>query len=502
MTDLNDDVEQLLSRVTKLVVPKYEEPFWNESIENLSERFWLPSSDDKPRDIDTHSWFSQTFIPANAKSQYIQRVIMNAAPKGYRTLKLRVFLNAEQKALFSSWTGAFRWIYNYTVDILKLYFEGRAFDTQVRDFIRHTNRLEELVTTENAKLCFINYIKTKKNEFPVPEWMEKLKLNNRAYRGAIKNCVANWNSAVQNKARGNISRFSLGYRSKKDQNYFLSFEDWCRTREPLPKSWGSLRGWYKKGRVKIDAADLFSSIPHKAITLWLERTTGRYYLLMPVPITFNPTIKGKIRGSTIATDIYRFTPGENQAWSKRTMIALDPGVRTFQTGYAPEGLFQFGNGARRRLILMLLRADRYQAKGTPKARRQRLRTLSRVRNLVTDLHWKTINQLCSFRTVFLPSFSVSQMVKGTKLARSTKRLLQVFRYWDFQQKLLWKASLTGTQVHIVNESWTSKTCTSCGEIKKDLTGEETFECSFCGLKIGRDYQGARNIFLKSYSALY
>jgi putative transposase len=168
----------------------------------------------------------------------------------------------------------------------------------------------------------------------------------------------------------------------------------------------------------------------------------------------------------------------------------------------PEGLFQFGNGARRRLILMLLRADRYQAKGTPKARRQRLRTLLRVRNLVTDLHWKTINQLCSFRTVFLPSFSVSQMVRGTKLARSTKRLLQVFRYWDFQQKLLWKATLTGTQVHIVNESWTSKTCTSCGEIKKDLTGEETFECSFCGLKIGRDYQGARNILLKSYSALY
>jgi len=50
---------------------------------------------------------------------------------------------------------------------------------------------------------------------------------------------------------------------------------------------------------------------------------------------------------------------------------------------------------------------------------------------------------------------------------------------------------------IVDESYTSKTCTKCGEQNKNLGSSKHFKCSKCGLEIDRDINGARNIYLKT-----
>ena len=46
------------------------------------------------------------------------------------------------------------------------------------------------------------------------------------------------------------------------------------------------------------------------------------------------------------------------------------------------------------------------------------------------------------------------------------------------------------------EEYTSKTCTRCGVIKRNLGGSEIYSCEHCDLLTLRDINGARNILIK------
>ncbi len=117
--------------------------------------------------------------------------------------------------------------------------------------------------------------------------------------------------------------------------------------------------------------------------------------------------------------------------------------------------------------------------------------------MVKELHWKCANYLVkNYDTILLPDFRVSKMVQGKKLGVMTKRLLTMFSFYAFKQKLLFKCEQYNKKLIIVNECYTSCTCGKCGEINKNLKSSETFRCSNCELEIDRDAAGSRNILLK------
>ena len=52
-------------------------------------------------------------------------------------------------------------------------------------------------------------------------------------------------------------------------------------------------------------------------------------------------------------------------------------------------------------------------------------------------------------------------------------------------------------LYIVDESYTSCTCTNCGNMKKNLGGDEVYRCGNCKIEVDRDVNGARNILIKN-----
>ena len=137
-------------------------------------------------------------------------------------------------------------------------------------------------------------------------------------------------------------------------------------------------------------------------------------------------------------------------------------------------------------------------------RRALFRIYKRIRNTVDDVHKELAKHLASnYDVIMLPSFDTSQMIKRKNrlFGAKTARAMATWAHYRFRQRLIHKCYELGSKCVIVNEAWTSKTCSCCGHVHHGLGGMKTFECPNCGVIMDRDANGAKNIFLKNYEAL-
>jgi putative transposase len=70
-------------------------------------------------------------------------------------------------------------------------------------------------------------------------------------------------------------------------------------------------------------------------------------------------------------------------------------------------------------------------------------------------------------------------------------------YYVFSQRLAFKCKQNNVTFKLVDERYTSQTCSCCGNINKNLEGSDIYNCNECKTIIDRDINGARNIYIKS-----
>jgi len=87
-----------------------------------------------------------------------------------------------------------------------------------------------------------------------------------------------------------------------------------------------------------------------------------------------------------------------------------------------------------------------------------------------------------------------------KFGSKTAQMETWAHYW-FRQRLTFKCRQFGCKVVVVNEAYNSKTCSCCGNVKWNLGGADMYKCRACGEVMGRDVNGAKNIFLRNHEAL-
>ncbi|NEP48587.1 MAG: transposase [Moorea sp. SIO3C2] len=192
-------------------------------------------------------------------------------------------------------------------------------------------------------------------------------------------------------------------------------------------------------------------------------------------------------------------------------IALDPGVRTFLTGFDGQRFIDIGMGDIGRIYRLCSHLDRLisraaLAKGAAnkrerfKLRKAAQRIRVKIRNLIDEAHKKIAAFLtCEYQIIYLPTFETSQMVDKAKrkIRSKTARAMMNWAHYRFKMTLKHQATKRGCFVVDVTEEYTSKTCTKCGQIHRKLGGSKKFVCPECGHRIGRDHNGAFGIFLKA-----
>lgn len=189
---------------------------------------------------------------------------------------------------------------------------------------------------------------------------------------------------------------------------------------------------------------------------------------------------------------------------KNGICSLDPGVHTFQTLYSEVETVKLQQNTEL-LKILHSKLDAFQSLRARKLissnhYTRRIRRLNkRIDHLIDELHFKTINYLTSrYNWILLPIFESQEMAMKGFNRKCNRNMIQL-RHFKFKERLIAKCELNRTtDITVVTEEYTSKTCTRCGAIKENLNGNRIFNCDSCGLRCDRDVNGARNILLKHF----
>ena len=192
----------------------------------------------------------------------------------------------------------------------------------------------------------------------------------------------------------------------------------------------------------------------------------------------------------------------------RSVVALDPGVRTFVTAYSVNHAASYGDGFYAdKVFPLLLKLDdlvglRAKARHREWRRhfQKRIDKLAiRVRNLVEDLHRRVAYDLVqAFDVILLPSFETKEMsVKfDRKIRTRTVRSMLGLAHYRFRRTLDWMCRKYGKRLVIANEGpYTSRTRSWDGIVDRKLGGAKTV--SDGSIVVDRDMNGARGIMLRA-----
>ncbi len=79
----------------------------------------------------------------------------------------------------------------------------------------------------------------------------------------------------------------------------------------------------------------------------------------------------------------------------------------------------------------------------------------------------------------------------------TKDIINRMQFYKFRQRLEFKCIEKNVNYNLIDESYTSKVCSICGNCKHDLGSDKIYDCSKCMKKQDRDVNGSRGIYIKS-----
>lgn len=130
-----------------------------------------------------------------------------------------------------------------------------------------------------------------------------------------------------------------------------------------------------------------------------------------------------------------------------------------------------------------------------KQEKKLLKVTRRLTNIRNDYLHQTTSEIVNRKPKFIciEDLNVSGMMKNKHLAKA----VQQQGFYEFRRQLTYKCEDNGIQLIIADRFYpSSKLCSCCGNIKKDLKlSDRVYKCA-CGNIIDRDFQAALN--LKTY----
>jgi transposase len=441
----------------------------------------------KKESVNTNSWFDITKTINKTKRKPVIISVDKLDKCEYKQIKVKMILNDIHKKIFQNWFKTSTIIYNETLNYIRQNYEFTKKEiikdiltTEIiksknfynKRYIRNQlNELKKQIQKDTTIIIDKKYTKNKLNDI-------KCIIDIHTLDKTIFQLVQNINSAVTNMLNGNIKRFRLKFWKHTRPSKIIELEKIKISSGILCKSiFGNLeeeiKYIYNGKPYDINQIDSDFKINYNSIT-------NEYYLLVSVKID------------------------KTEINNNGKLIVLDPGLRTFMTGLSDNENLKIGTNIHDKIKKYIKRLNKIkQNKNIPlkiiKKNEKLINT--KITNKINELHWKTINYLISnYETIFLGDMSAKSIVKkyNSVLSNESKVACLRTRYFDFKLRLKYKCSVNNKKFKLVDEYYTSKTCSLCGNYNSKLGGNKIYNCTNCNCSLDRDINGCRNIYMKQF----
>lgn len=218
-------------------------------------------------------------------------------------------------------------------------------------------------------------------------------------------------------------------------------------------------------------------------------------------VTVTKTNTGKFFVSILVKDEKEFP--QKAIIKPETSVGIDVGIKTFAT-LSDGGVFD-----NPKYLNEQLKRLRVEQRKLSKRRKKELKTSEQSKGwhkqkmIVAKLHEKIANKRLDFLhktstsiikkydTICIEDLNVSGMMKNSSLAKSISDV----SWNEFFRQLQYKADWYGKNILTIGRfDPSSKICSNCGSIKKDLQlSEREWTCSTCNSTHDRDQNAAKNI---------
>ena len=520
---------------------KVLKPFWTPACKELSEKLLLPIKTDYPVLVLTYS--NLLLKKAEEKSQLLAVTKINLQNKNLqktfyqsstslavskwekeatqeeitRTLKIPLKLTKIQRTTIDEWIDTVRYVYNKTVyeintnkheinfkslrnklitentttnsdlykEISNLYSKKFLIKKQIKE-VKKTDPIYVNLQEQITKLDKLikekepnkKNIKKEKNQ-NIKEWELNTPKDIRA--GAVEDITKAYKTGFANLKAGNIRYFNVNYRKKTELNKCIVIPKMLIKNNngtlQIAKRYLKNEYEFKMGKRNIKK--------YKNLEIRndcrLVKQNNEYWILIP-----------------LTEKIKEIKKTENYC-------GIDPGIRTFLTTFGNNGCYEYNH--KRELIDKLnTKLDTLKGKKTKKGvefktqihKRSLLKIEKKKSNLIKELHWKTINDLIKRNDIIYYGDIKSHDIVSNE-NNNNKKLKRDFndlKFYQFKQRLQYKAIQHNKLLLLVPEQYTTKTCSCCGNIKNDVGASKIYNCLNCKSIFGRDINASKNILIK------
>lgn len=365
-----------------------------------------------------------------------------------KAIKIRIYPNVTQENILNSLLGSYRFVFNQCLAYKKLRYETDKSNTSLSDLghyfhqdLRDEHEWLKEHNTKVLKQSIINLEQAYKNFFKQGRGFPKFKSRHDEQKVRFPQEAVSSNTFDEDNTRLNLTKTING----------LKFE--CSDRD---------KGYLYKNKAGIKSVTIVKTKSDKFFASILIE--GELLRQINAPVRASVGIDLGIKSLLTLSDGHNI---DNPRW-------ITSNEKKLKRLHKQLSKKQKGSNNRAKAKLKLAKAH------------------EKIKNQKSDyIHNITTRIVSENQVIVLEDLNVSGMMRNHKLAKAIQQL----GLYELRRQLEYKSEWYGRTLVFVNRFYpSSKKCSCCGNIKRDLTlKDREYICDACGLIIDRDMNASLNI---------